>query len=335
MKLLVYSAKDFEIPFLNFANNNKHKVTYTKDSLDSQTAIQAVGFKAISIFSADDASSLVLEKLSELGVRYITLRSSGYNNVQIKVAKNLGLKVANVPYYSPYAIAEHAVALLQAFNRKILLANKRVHEYNFLQEGLMGFNLHGKTIGIIGTGAIGSIMVKIMHGFGCHILAHDLFPDSDLVELCNVTYKSLDDVCKESDVISLHIPLTYESHGLIDRRKLALMKKNVILVNTARGAIVNTKDLINALDENDIGGYCTDVYDKEKGIFFKDCSKEGIADENLKKLLTFSNVLMTPHQAFMTTGALENISKTTFENIDDWAAKRECKNELGHASMFV
>lgn len=329
MKLLIYSAKAYEIAFLEHANQNMHKVSYSKDALNTHTAIQALGFKAISIFSGDDASSIVLEKLWDLGVRYITLRSSGYNNIRMKTAKRLGFKVANTPEYSPHAIAEHAVALLLSFNRKIIQAHHQVHNYNFLQEGLMGSNLNGKTVGIIGTGRIGSVMVKIMHGFGCKILACDLAPDEDLVELCNVTYNSLDSLCKVSDIISLHIPLTYDNHQLIDRKRLALMQPGAILINTARGAIVDTKALISSLEKNHIGGYCTDVYEKEKGLFFKDHSDFGIEDTQLKKLLSLTNVLLTPHQAFMTPEALANIAKTTFDNINKWVEGKASENELG------
>ena len=239
MKLLLYSTKKVELPFLEKANGNRHKVTYIADALDSETAIQAVGYKVISIFSGDDASSIVLEKLWELGVRYITLRSSGHNNINIKTAKRYGFRVANSPDYSPYAIAEHAVGLLLAFNRKIILADKQVRTYNFLQHNLMGFDIHGKTVGIIGTGRIGSVMVKIMHGFGCKIIATDLEEDNDLIELCGVTYVPLEELCSQSDIISIHIPLTYDNHQLINRNKLELMKRNVILINTARGATVS------------------------------------------------------------------------------------------------
>tara|TARA_R110002167_G_scaffold52631_5_gene151748 strand:- start:1555 stop:2562 length:1008 start_codon:yes stop_codon:yes gene_type:complete len=334
MKLLIYSAKEFEIPFLKSANQNKHDVTFTQDALDSDTALQAVGYRAISIFSGDDASMVVLEKLWDLGVRYISLRSAGYNNIHLKTAKRFGFRIANTPEYSPHAIAEHATALLLAYIRKIVLANSQVHAYNFIQQGLMGFNLHGKTVGIIGTGRIGSIMAKIMHGFGCHILAHDLLPDEDLVELCAVTYVGLDDLCKKSDIISLHIPLSYENHGLINAKRLAMMKKNVILVNTARGGIVDTDALLQKLEENDIGGYCTDVYDKEKGVFFKDHAQDGLGDEKLKKLLSYPTVLLTPHQAFITQEALASIAEITFQNINQWEQGVECVNELGYEELL-
>tara|TARA_R110000744_G_C19303688_1_gene556000 strand:+ start:243 stop:1250 length:1008 start_codon:yes stop_codon:yes gene_type:complete len=328
MKLLVYSAKDFEIPFLNNANNKLHKVSFTKDALNSETAIQAVGHNAVSIFSGDDASSIVLEKLSDLGVRYISLRSAGYNNVHLKTAHKYGLKVANVPEYSPYSIAEHAVALLQALNRKVILADRQVHSFNFLQNNLMGFDLNGKTVGIIGTGKIGSVMAKIMSGFGCKILANDLKPDYKLVQLYDLTYTSVEKICKQSDIISLHIPLTQENYYLIDKQKLALMKPEVILINTARGALVETKELISALEEKAIGGYCTDVYEKEIGSFFKDNSTEGIKDTQLMKLLSFPNVLLTPHQGFITKEALTNIAEVTFENLKSWEEGKPSKNEL-------
>ena len=329
MKLLVYSAKDFEIPFLKSANKNRMEVSYTANALDSVTVIQAVGYKAISIFSGDDASSIVLKKLWDLGVRYITIRSAGHNNINLKVAKKLGFKVANVPNYSPHAIAEHAVALVLALNRKLILANEQVHNYNFLQSNLMGFNMHGKTIGIIGTGRIGSIMVKIMDGFGCKILMNDLAPNNQLTKQYKANYTSLEDIYKKADIISLHIPLNTENYHLINKEVLALLKPNVILVNTSRGALIDTKDMIKTLEENKIGGYCTDVYEKEKGIFFKDNSNSAIKDDQLKKLLSFSNVLLTPHQAFVTIEAVQNIAEITFKNLLCWKENIPCKNELG------
>lgn len=335
MELLVYSAKDFEVPFLKKANKNVHKVTYIQEALNTHTAIKAMGFEAISIFSGDDASLVVLEKLRDLGVKYITLRSAGHNNIHIKAAKRYGLRVANTPEFSPHAIAEHATALLLALNRKIILADKQVHEYNFLLDNLMGFDLHGKTVGILGTGKIGSVMAKIMHGFGCTILACDLVPDHSLIDLYDARYTSLEELCSQSDIISLHIPLTYQNHELINSSRLDLMKKNVILINTSRGCIVHTVALIEALENGRIGAYGTDVYKREKGTFFRDNSKFGIANKQLKKLLTFPNVLLTPHQAFVTKEAIRNIAATTFENISAWEGGKNCKNELGYGTVIT
>ncbi|MGY8915862.1 MAG: 2-hydroxyacid dehydrogenase, partial [Flavobacteriales bacterium] len=313
MKLLVYSAKKFELPFLERANKNNHHVVFTHNALDSETAHQAVGFEAISIFSGDDASLTVLEKLRDFGVKYISLRSAGYNNIHLKCAKRFGFKVANAPDYSPYAIAEHAVALLMSLNRKIILANSQVHQYNFLQDDLLGFDLNKKTVGIVGVGKIGAIMAKIMHGFGCAILANDQVQESKLVKEYDVQYVGLEELLKKSDIVSLHVPLTHDTHYLIDEVQLKSMKKNAILINTARGAVVNTKAMINALEKKKIAGYATDVYEKEKGVFFKDHSKSGdLKDELLKKLLSLDNVLLTPHQAFVTKEALSNIADITF-----------------------
>lgn len=335
MKLLVYSAKKFEVPFLERANKNNHHVVFTDKALDSETAHKAVGFDAISIFSGDDASLTVLEKLRDFGVKFISLRSAGYNNIHLKCAKRFGLKVANAPDYSPYAIAEHAVALLMALNRKLVLANSQVHQYNFLQDNLLGFDLNKKTIGIVGVGNIGAIMVKIMHGFGCTILANDLVHDTSLIKDFGIQYVDMEELLKKSDVVSLHVPLTHDTHYLIDEPQLKAMKKNALLINTARGAVVHTKALISALDKREIAGYATDVYEKEKDVFFKDHSRTGdIKDELLKQLLSFDNVLLTPHQAFVTKEALANIADITFYNIDCWEKGKESKNELGYETLI-
>jgi D-lactate dehydrogenase len=334
MKLLVFSTKDFEREFLETANRKGHQVSFTRDTLDSHTAIQAVGHQAISIFSGDDASLVVLEKLWDLGVRYITLRSAGYNNIHIKAAKRYGFKVAHTPDFSPHAIAEHTVALVLALNRKIVLADRQVHNYNFMLDDLMGFNLHEKTFGIIGTGRIGFVVAKIMRGFGCTVLANDLEPNHSLTELYNVRYVDKSELFEKSDIVSIHIPLTYENHGLVNKERLGAMKEKAILVNTARGSIVDTRALLEVLENNHLGGYAADVYEKEKGIFFKDNSKTGIADEKLKKLLSFSNVLLTPHQAFVTEEALKNIAESTFYNLDCWEQNIACKNELGYETLI-
>ena len=335
MKLLVYSAKDFEIPFLQKVNSERYIVKYIPDALDTNTAIKAVGFEAISIFSGDDACLVVLEKLRDLGVKYITLRSTGYNNIQIKAAKRFGLKVANAPDYSPNAIAEHTVALLMAMNRKIHIADRQVRSYNFEQKNLMGFDLVNKTFGIIGTGRIGSVVIKIMNGFGCKILAHDLIPNKKLVERYGVEYVDLKQVYKQSDIISINVPLTGETHYLVAGEAFEAMKPEVLLINTARGAVVDTKALIKALMGNRIAGYAADVYEKEKGIFFKDNSDQGIHDDNLKTLLSLENVLITPHQAYVTKEALNNIAEITFNNLDCWAKGETCKNELGYETLVL
>ncbi len=335
MKLLVYSAQDFEIPFLERANATGYKVKYIPDALDTNTAIKAVGFEAISIFSGDDACLVVLEKLRDLGVKYITLRSAGYNNIQIKAAKRFGLKVANAPDYSPNAIAEHAVALLMTLNRKIHVANRQVRSYNFEQKKLMGFDLVNKTFGIIGTGRIGSVLVRIMNGFGCKILAHDLLPNKKLAERYGVEYVDLDQVYQQSDIISINVPLTRETHYLVSDEAFSLMKPQALLINTARGAIVDTNALIMALMGRKIAGYATDVYEKEKGIFFKDNSDQGIEDKNLINLLSFDNVLITPHQAYVTKEALNNIAEITFDNLDKWVKGETCRNELGYETIVL
>jgi D-lactate dehydrogenase len=268
-------------------------------------------------------------------VLYITLRSTGYNNIHVKAAKRFGLKVANAPDYSSHAIAEHTVALLMAINRKIDIAVRQVRSYNFEQKNLLGFDLVGKTIGIIGTGRIGSLMVKIMHAFGCKILAHDLFPKRILIEQFGVEYVDVVQLYRQSDVISLHVPLTQDTHYMLNETAFKKMKPDVLLINTARGAVVDTRDLIKALKENLIAGYAADVYENEKGIFFKDNSKKGISDDNLKTLLSFKNVLITPHQAFITKEALSNIAEITFANINCWARGESCENELGYETLVL
>lgn len=334
MKLLVYSTKDFEKPLLDKANNGRLQLRYTSDALSSFTAIQAAGCEAVALFSGDDASLLVLEKLYDMGVRYITIRAAGFNNIHIKAAKRLGFKVANVPRYSPHAIAEHAVGILLALVRKLREADQQVRASNFSLENLKGINLHGKTIGILGTGNIGSVMARLMHAFGCRVLAHDLKVDPKLSNNGIVEYVSLESLLTESDIVSLHVPLTYETHYLINEGRLALMKENAILVNTSRGAVVKTTAIIQALKLGKLGGYATDVYEKERDFFFRDFSRRGIKDELFKQLIAQPKVLLTPHQAFMTETALEKIATTTIENLIAWDEGRPCENELGFESVI-
>lgn len=328
MKTLLYSTKDYEIPYLEKANCRKHELTLIKEALSSESAMKAIGYDAISISSADKVSSIIIEKLSDFGVKYITLRSVGHDNVSLHSALEFNIKVANTPAYSPYAIAEHAVSLLLALNRKLIESNQRVKSFNFDLNHLIGFDLNNKTVGIIGTGRIGSIMTKIMHGFGCELLGFDLVENKELIQKYNLTYHSLEDLCKNSDIISLHIPLNSDTHHLIDKKLIAQMKPGVVIINTARGAILKTEDIINSLRNETIGFLGIDVYENEKEIFFRDHSHDIVKDEMLIKLNSMPNVLITGHHALLTEEALTNIAATTIYNLDCWSENRETENEL-------
>ncbi|MCR9228130.1 MAG: 2-hydroxyacid dehydrogenase [Flavobacteriaceae bacterium] len=335
MKVLVYSAKDFEIKNLEKFNNGKHKMTFVPETLDSSTAVMAAGYDAVCVFSNDDACLVVLEILHDLGVKYITLRSTGYNNVSVKSAKRIGLKVAYAPEYSPHAIAEHAVGLLLAINRRLIQANAQVKQYDFTLDNLMGFDLNGKTVGIFGTGRIGSILVKIFHAFGCKVVANDVRRNHYLESHYDVEYLPLEELCRRSDVISINAPLTYETHHIFYEPMFLAMKQGAILINTARGGIVKTEDLVKVLKDGHLGGYATDVYERERGIFFKDNSKTGITDELLQELIDLPNVLLTPHQAFATREALLRIAEATIYNLDCWEKGKTCKNELGFQTVTL
>ncbi|WP_025743233.1 NAD(P)-dependent oxidoreductase [Aquimarina pacifica] len=328
MKILIYSAKDFEIPFLEKANNDQFRVKYIADRLTPKTARLALGFNVVSIFSSDDASSKVLELLWGFGVKYVILRSAGYDNVNLKTAERLGMSIANAPDYSPNAIAEHAVALLQTVNRKIILADTQVHNYNFLLDNLIGFDLYKKKIGIIGTGKIGKLLVKIMHGFGCEILANDVNKDDSLSEKFDVEYVTLKNLCSNSNIIIIAVPLTTETHHMIDTKIIDCMKKDTILINIARGAIVKTEELILALKSNKIRAYATDVYEYEDEVFFYDRSQNRPKDVLLKQLIDLPNVVLTPHQAFATQEALTSIAQITFSSIICWQNESTSPYEL-------
>ncbi|OZV69684.1 2-hydroxyacid dehydrogenase [Winogradskyella aurantia] len=328
MKVLIYSAKGFEIPYLKKANSGKHKLTFIEEALSSQTAEKAVGFDAVSIFSADEACFITVEKLKDFGVKYITLRSVGHDNVNLRAASRVNIRVANVPAYSPFAIAEHAAALLLALNRKLIESNYRVSHYNFNLDNLVGMDLNHKTVGIVGTGKIGSVMTKIMHGFGCKVLGYDIKEDAQLKEQFQIDYVPLLELCQKSDIISLHIPLNSDTHQLINKDVISEMKDGVILINTARGSIIETSDVIAALRSGKIGALGMDVYENEKAIFFKDRS-QNVPDDNLFiKLNAMPNVLITGHHAYLTNEALTNIAETTIYNLDCWDSGKETENEL-------
>jgi D-lactate dehydrogenase len=328
MKTIMYSIQDFERSYLLQANREHHELTLLEEALDEGTAAYAHKHEAAVIFTGDDASAEVLQKLHNAGVKYLAIRAVGYDNIDLKKATALGIAVANVPEYSPYAIAEHSIALMLALNRKLILANSQVHHHNFKVGKLVGFDLNKKTVGIVGTGRIGSIMARILHGFGCRLLGYDTKEKKALSKYFDLQYVDLKTLCKESDIISLHTPLNTATKYLINKALIDEMKPAVMLINTARGAVRNTADVIDALETGKIGYLGTDVYEKEKGIFFYDYSKNPIKDKMLKKLMSFPNVIVTPHQAFATQEALTNIADTTFYNLNCWAKSQQTENEL-------
>lgn len=328
MKTIIYSAHKFEKEFLIDANANSQELVFLELPLKLETTHLAAGALAVSIFVNDDASEKVLEKLAAAGVKFIALRSAGYNHVNIDKAKQLGIQVARVPAYSPYAVAEHATALMLTLNRKLIRANSRVHDDNFSLDGLTGFDMNGKTVGIIGTGQIGAVMAKIVNGFGCKVLAVDEIENDDLKKNCGVRYTDLNSLYEMADIITLHVPLTPATRYMINAESINKMKHGVMLINTSRGALVNTKDVISGLKNGQIGYLGLDVYEEEAKLFFDDHSEDILQDDVISRLLSFKNVLITSHQAFLTDTALRNIATTTIYNLDCFEKQIVCKNEI-------
>lgn len=328
MKVAVFSANKFELDHLNRANSDKHELRMIETYLSIETASLAQGCECVSLFVNDDASERVLEKLKKQGIKYLALRSAGYNHVDVNTAKNLNLSVANAPGYSPYAIAEHAIALMLALNRKITTANNRVREQNFSLNGLTGFDMHGKSVGIIGTGKIGAVVAKILHGFGCKLYGFDSNEDEQLIQLYGLKYVDVNKLCELSDIITLQIPLNEHTRYIINAERLSQTKKGVMLINTSRGGLVDTRAVISALKSGQIGYLGLDVYEEEKGLFFEDHSEDILQDDVIARLMTFRNVLITSHQAFLTETALQNIAETTIYNVDCWENSTKCENLL-------
>lgn len=328
MKILFYSTKDFERPYLEAFDGTRGEVSFIKESLSLQTAERAKWFEVVSIFSGDDASAMVLEALYKNGIRFIAIRAAGYDNIDLQKAEELGISVANVPEYSPSAIAEHAVALMLALNRKLIIADKQVHAQNFTINNLVGFDLNGKTVGIIGVGRIGAVLAKILNGFGCRLLGYDIKENAELKEKYGLKYVELPELCREANIISIHTCLNPDTKYIINKKLVSQMQRGVMLINTSRGACVNTADIIAALQTGHIGYYGADVYENERGIFFYDCSGKELNDTMLTQLLSMPNVLITPHQAFATQQALTNIAVTTFYNINCWKNGSRSANEL-------
>lgn len=333
MKIAFFDTHLFEKElFLMQAQEFHQEVHFFDFRLTERTVQLAEGFPCVCVFVNDRLNAHILETLAKGGTRLIALRSAGYNHVDLQAAHQLGLTVVRVPEYSPYAVAEHAVALLLSLNRKIHRAYNRVREGNFSLDGLVGFDLFQKNIGIVGTGKIGSVMAKIMLAFGCKVMACDKTENPQLKDL-GVQYTTLEHLMQNSDVVSLHVPLNAETKYLINEKTLSHIKPNMILINTGRGALIETKALIKALKEGRIGGACLDVYEEEEGVFFSDLSNEVLKDDILARLLTFHNVLITSHQGFLTNEALHSIAKTTLENITLFEKGQTSGREISHTLL--
>lgn len=312
----VFDSKPYDKTSLLEANKDPEiNLHFFEFHLNEKTALTAEGMDAVSIFVNDALDEECLKTLKKSGVKLITLRCAGYNNVDLKAAKELKIDVTRVPAYSPHAVAEHTIGLLLTLNRKIHKAYNRVRELNFSLNGLIGFDLFGKTAGIIGTGKIGKIVAEILRGFGVNVLAYDLEKDLAWSSAHGIEYTDLATLLSSSDIISLHVPLVKETYHLIDEKAFSLMKQGVFIINTSRGKVIHTKALINALKEKKLGGVALDVYEEEEGLFFEDHSEEALLDDELSRLLTFPNVLLTAHQAFLTREALKEIGRITIENI--------------------
>jgi D-lactate dehydrogenase len=318
MNIAMFSSKKYEKDFFNqFNKTYNFDIEYFEVKLNIQTASLAKGFEVVVCFVNDNICSETLSLLANNGVKLIALRCAGFNNVDLEAAKKLDIKIVRVPAYSPYAVAEFTVGLILSLNRKFNRAYMHVQEHNFSLQGLMGFDLHGKTVGIIGTGRIGEIFAKIMTGFGCQCIAYDVTENPACIDL-GVNYVSLNTLYQQADIISLHCPLTTETKHLINSSAIEKMKSGVMLINTSRGLLIDTRSVIEGIKSKKIGFFGMDVYEEEENLFFEDLSDQVINDDTFTRLQTFPNVFITGHQAFFTEEAMHNIVETTLENINSY-----------------
>lgn len=327
MKVFVFSARPFDQQYLLEAAGESHELFFTEKKLNADTVHYADGCQAVALFTADQASAQILERLNGMGVRYVALRSVGYDHVDLKKAAELGMGVANVPEYSPYSVAEHGVAMLMALNRKVRESQLLMQLQDFRLDALMGFDVHGKTVGVIGTGNIGMAFSRIMNGFGATLLGYDPVRNDEAMNL-GMKYVSWEELLEKSDIISIHCPLNEKTKYLFDKAAFAKMKSNAILINTSRGGVVHTAALIEALQQGKIQGACLDVYEREKGIFFEDHQKTILTDSELIALRGLKNVLITGHQGYLTVEALRGIAGTTMDNLSGWEVRGGAPNEL-------
>ncbi|MEO7099624.1 MAG: 2-hydroxyacid dehydrogenase [Luteolibacter sp.] len=334
MKLSIFSTKNYDRKFLEAANAEAcHELSFHEARLSTDTALLAAGSEGVCAFVNDQIDAEVIGILAKGGTRLIVLRCAGFNQVDLEAAAAHGIDVRRVPAYSPYAVAEFALGMILALNRKYHRAYNRVREGNFSIDGLMGFDLHGRTVGIIGTGKIGCLTVKPLAALGCEVIGSDPFENPEFTALGG-TYVEPEELLEKSDIISLHCPLTPESHHLINTRTLAKMRDGVMIINTSRGALIKATDMIGALKSGKVGYLGIDVYEQEGDLFYQDLSNEIIQDDVLQRLLTFPNVIVTSHQAYFTDTALRNICETTIGNINDFIAGKSSANEVRPANAY-
>lgn len=330
MRVAVFSAKPYDREFMERANAGRHELSFLETRLAQETALLAAGFPTVCVFVNDRLDAEVLGRLAGGGTRHVALRSAGFNHVDLDAARVLDIRVTRVPAYSPHAVAEHTVGLILALDRKIHRAYARVREGNFALEGLIGFDLFGKTAGIVGTGRIGAVVARILGGFGCRLLAHDVAPSRECAAL-GVQYLPLREVFAQADIVSLHCPLTASTHHLVNADTLSLMKPGAMLINSGRGALIDTPAVIAALKSGRLGHLGLDVYEEEGPLFFEDRSEDVIQDDVFARLLTFPNVVITGHQGFFTEEALRAIAETTIANVTDFEQGRPLVNEVPQA----
>ncbi|MGD1895252.1 MAG: 2-hydroxyacid dehydrogenase [Cyclobacteriaceae bacterium] len=328
MKIAFFSTKSYDRTYMDQMNEQfSHKLSYFDTGLRSETAVLAQDHPAVCIFVNDQADDETLEALQSQGVKLLALRSAGFNHVNLDKAQELGIRVVRVPAYSPHAVAEHTLAMILTLNRKTHLAYDRVRDGNFSLERLMGFVLHDRTVGVIGTGGIGRTFARLMQGVGCRVVAFDPYPNEELQQQ-GVEFLELPALFAESDIISLHCPLNKETHYIINEQAIDQMKDDDMLINTSRGGLVDTKAVVKALKHHKIGYFGLDVYEQEENIFFEDLSGSIIQDDIITRLMTFPNVLITSHQAFFTQEAMTSIAKTTLQNVRDFEEEKELENEV-------
>ena len=328
MKVAFFDTKPYDKPsFEQCGAERRVKIKYFETKLNEDTAELASGFDAVCVFVNDTVNAAVIDRLCALGVRTVALRCAGFNNVDMKYAYGK-IHVLRVPAYSPYAVAEHAMAMLLTSIRRIHKAYIRTRDFNFSLAGMTGFDLHGKTVGIIGTGKIGRVFAKICRGFGMRVLAYDKYPSPDFADGENIRYVGMDELLQGSDVVSLHCPLTEETYHVISREAIEKCKRGVVIINTSRGALVDAEALLDGIKSRKVGAACLDVYEEESDFFFEDFSGHIVEDDVLARLISMPNVIVTSHQAFLTEEALANIAETTVDNLVRLAETGQCPNEL-------